>query len=136
MNRFFGVAIIILSLAIAIIPAFTDCQSQGKAIQVSPTKTVEMKCHWTAQGAIATGAPLALVGAMMVATKRKESRRILAVIGASLGVVAILLPTQLIGVCQSGMPCHTTMQPSLVALGSLAIVTSLGNWAFVREPER
>ena len=136
MNKFFGVALVAFAIAIAVVPAFTDCQSQSKAIQLPTGKTVEMKCHWTAQASIATAIPLGLVGAMMVFTKRKESRMIFAFSGVTLGALAILIPTKLIGVCSTAMLCHTAMQPALVALGSLAIVTSLGNWAFVRDIER
>ena len=133
MNRFFGVALVAFALAIAIIPHFTDCQSQGKAISLPNGMTVPMKCHWTAQAEIATAVPLAVVGGVMFATKRKESRTILAITGTTLGALAILIPIKLIGVCSSAMLCHTLMQPSLVVLGSLAIVASLSNLAFVHE---
>ena len=124
MNRILGIALIVFALAIAIIPTFTDCQSQGKAISLPNGSTVPMKCHWTGVGEIATGVPLLVVGAMMTVSRRKGNLRILGGMGGILGVFAILLPTQLIGVCQTSMLCHTVMQPSLVLLGSLAIVCS------------
>jgi hypothetical protein len=123
-NKFLGITLIVLALALAIIPTFTDCQSQGKAISLPNGSTVPMKCHWTGVGEIATGVPLLAVGAMMTASRRKTNLRILGGMGGILGIFAILLPTQLIGVCQSSMLCHTVMQPSLVVLGSLAIVSS------------
>jgi hypothetical protein len=123
-NKFLGITLIVLALAIAIVPTFTDCQSQGKAITLPNGTTTPMKCHWTGVAEIATGVPLLAVGAMMTASRRKGNLRILGGMGGILGVFAILLPTQLIGVCQTSMLCHTAMQPSLVVLGSLAIVSS------------
>ena len=45
MNTVFGVALVVLALATAIFPQFTDCESQGKMITLANGKTVSMKCH-------------------------------------------------------------------------------------------
>ncbi len=134
MNRFLGVALIVMALAIAIVPAFTDCQSQGKALTLANGRTVPMKCHWTGVAEIATGVPLMAVGAMMTFTRRKRNLLGLGVMGSILGIFAILLPTQMIGVCTSmtGL-CNTVMKPTLVTLGSLAIVGSLGVMVIARK---
>jgi len=133
-NRFLGVALIVMALAIAIVPAFTDCQSQGKALTLANGRTVPMKCHWTGVAEIATGVPLMAVGAMMTFTRRKRNLLGLGVMGSILGIFAILLPTQMIGVCTSmtGL-CNTVMKPTLVTLGSLAIVGSLGVMVIARK---
>ncbi len=136
MSKFLGITLIILALAIAIIPAFTDCQSQGKSIALANGKTIPMKCHWTGVAEMTTGIPLLAVGAMMIASRRRRYLQSLGVLGTILGIIAILLPNTLIGVCSSTMPCNTIMQPSLTILGSLAIVTSLGGLALsLREKE-
>ncbi len=133
MNKFLGITLIVLALAIGILPQFTDCHSQGKAIALPNGKTVEMKCHWTARAEIATAAPLLVVGAVMAASRRKENIWALAGLGGLLGIIAIALPNGLIGVCSSGMPCHTVMQPSLAVFGSLAIVISAGSPFLLRK---
>jgi len=51
------IALVALALGTAIVPQFTDCASQGKAITLANGKTVEMKCHWTARAEIAVGRP-------------------------------------------------------------------------------
>jgi len=130
MNKVLGIVLIVLALGITIVPAFTDCQSQGKSLTLADGKTVPMKCHWTGIAEIATGVPLMAVGVMMVASRRKGNLLTLGIIGSVLGVFAILLPTILIGVCQSNMMlCNSVMKPTLIILGSLTIVCSM--WAIV-----
>jgi hypothetical protein len=62
---------------------------------------------------------------MTLFARKRESRRYLGGLGIVLGVFVMLLPTSLIGVCSGPMLCHTVMQPSLLALGSLVTIASL-----------
>jgi uncharacterized membrane protein len=118
--------IVVLALVIGILPQFTDCQSQGRALALQNGKTVPMKCHWTAIAEIAMAVPLAGVGAVTAVSKRKESRRILAGLGIVLGIFVILLPTALIGVCASAdMLCNSVMKPTLILSGILIVAISL-----------
>ena len=134
MHRFLGVALVALALAIAFVPAFTDCQSQGKALTTNTGKTVPMKCHWTGIAEIGVAAPLLVVGAMMVANRRKENVRTLGVMGVVLGGLAIAFPAGLIGVCQTPtMLCASVMKPTLVTLGAVAIGASLGAMILTRR---
>ena len=119
--------IVVLALVIGILPQFTDCQSQGRAIALQNGKTVPMKCHWTAIAEIGMAVPLLGVGAVTAVSKRKESRRIIAGLGAVLGAFVIMLPTVLIGVCASAdMLCNSIMKPTLIMAGILTIAISAG----------
>jgi len=133
-----AVAIVILALVIGILPQFTDCQSQGRALALQNGKTVPMKCHWTAIAEIAMAVPLVGVGAVTAVSKRKESRRILAGLGIVLGIFVILLPTALIGVCASAdMLCNSVMKPTLILSGILIIAISLATLIkSERQPEQ
>ena len=53
-------AILVLAIVIGVVPQFTDCQSQGRALALTNGKTVPMKCHWTAQAALAIDTARAL----------------------------------------------------------------------------
>ena len=118
--------IIVLALLIAIVPQFTDCESQGKMLTLQSGKQVSMKCHWTARAEIAVGVPLLAVGLLMLASKRKESIRNPGIVGALLGLMAVLLPGVLIGVCgNDDMICNSLMDPALVLMGIVVIVASL-----------
>ncbi len=125
MRKVLGVTIIALALAITIIPQFTNCQAQGHLLKLADGRTVPMKCTWTARAEIATGVPILAVGSMMLFTRKRESLRHLGVLGLILGVLVMLLPTSLIGVCSSSMLCNTVMKPSLLAFGSLVTAASL-----------
>jgi hypothetical protein len=120
--------LVVLALAIAIIPQFTNCSAMGRSLTIANSngKTVPMKCHWTAQAELAVGAPLFVLGAATAFTKKKESRRILALAGTVLGAFAILLPTALIGVCASNdMLCNSFMKPAMIVSGILVIGVSI-----------
>jgi hypothetical protein len=127
MSKFFGIALIVLALGIAIVPHYTDCLSQGMTTTLANGKVQPMKCHWTAQAEIATGIPLVGVGAVLAFTRRKQAIFGLSAIGALLGVMAVALPLNFIGVCPTTTHiCNTTMKPALEIMGSLIIIGSLG----------
>jgi len=126
-----GVVLLALALAIIIIPQYTSCEHNGKHITLANGRQIPMKCNWTAKSEIVVGVSLAVVGAMMTLSRRKESLRNLALLGVVLGVFAILLPTDhLIGVCTSNMECHTVMKPTLITLGSVVVGISVFSLIF------
>jgi hypothetical protein len=134
MSKFLGVTLILLSLAIAIIPSFTDCQAEGKFMTLASGMKIPMVCHWTAQAEIGVGIPLLAVGVMMIFTKRKSGFFILSIMGLVLGIIAILLPTSLIGVCNTMTAnCNTIGRPALISLGSLSIAASSGGLVLARR---
>ena len=126
MNRFLGIALIVLALGIGIIPHYTDCLSQGDVVTLANGKTQPMKCHWSAQAEIAIAAPLGITGVLMIPSRKKENIRNLSILGIGLGALVMAIPTQLIGVCT--MPTHicvTTMKPLLLSLGGIVTAASL-----------
>ena len=124
-------SLIVLALLVGVIPQFTDCQSQGKAIQLPNGKTVPMKCHWTARAEIAVALPLLVSGILLIFSRQRESRRNAALLSIVLGLVVILLPTVLIGVCaKPDMPCYALMKPTLLLAGTL--VVAFGAGGFIR----
>jgi hypothetical protein len=121
-----ALAIMILAVAIAAVPQFTDCESHGRMLTLADGRQVSMKCHWTAQAELGLGLPLFAVGAVMFFSRRKGARRGLGFTGTTLGALAILLPTTLVGVCMNpDMPCASIMKPALVFMGALVVGISL-----------
>ena len=123
--RVIGVILLVAALAIAIVPQFTDCESQGRMLTLQNGRTVAMKCHWTAQAALGLALPLALVGALTLFRGRKPGAGNLGAVGVGLGALAVLLPTALIGVCASSdMLCNSVMRPFLILTGSVVAIAS------------
>jgi hypothetical protein len=136
MLKLLGIAILVTALIIAIVPQFTTCESQGKAITLANGTTIPMKCKWTAQAELGMSVPLLAVGALLTTNRRKESRLSLSILGIVLGMVVMLIPTYLIGVCQTLMACHTIMKPVLLAAGGVVTGASLGGLWVSQRAER
>jgi hypothetical protein len=134
-----AVLIIIIALIIIIVPQFTNCEA-GKddsaeavgsagtsaAPTASPTAGAMpyrmMKCYWTAHAEIVVGIPLIAIGVLLFFARRKETTRVLGILTAVLGVLAILLPTSVIGTCLNDqMVCNTEMKPVLLICGGITI---------------
>jgi len=104
-----------MALVIGIVPQVTECPSQV------------MKCHWTAMAEIGVAVPLALLGILAAANRRKGTLGALSILGLALGALAILFPTALIGVCANPMMlCNMVMKPSLILAGIVTMAASLG----------
>ena len=128
--------LVIFGLIIAIVPQFTSCESQGRVIEMANGRSMPMKCHWTARAEIAVGTPMLAVGVLTFTSRRKESLRVLAILGMLLGVFAILIPTYLIGVCASfEMLCNSLMKPTLIFGGVVVSIASLIGLGLVNRDE-
>jgi hypothetical protein len=136
MNKVLGVVMILAALALAVAPAFTDCQSQGKMLATADGRTVSMKCHWAGIAEVAAAVPLAVAGVYALRGRRKETTRLAGIVGAVSGAVAVLLPTVLIGTCANpAMSCNVLMRPTLLFVGIVGIVASMALYVLAREPE-
>jgi hypothetical protein len=122
--KIMAIGIILLAIAIAVVPQFTDCKAAGREpLKLANGATTEMKCFWTAQAEVAVGIGLAAVGALLLFSKRRETQRNLGIVAAVLGGCAVLLPLALIGVCANPMMrCNSTMQPTLILAGTLTMI--------------
>jgi hypothetical protein len=129
-----------MALVIGIVPQFTNCEARGGTMPTMATSSgggagaaasattarPKMKCLWTARAEIGVAVPLFAIGGLLLVSRRKETRRALAVPSALLGVIAMLLPTALIGVCAaSGAICRTSLRPSALIAGGVTVVASL-----------
>lgn len=121
-----GIILMILAVAIAVVPIFTDCYSQGLVLTLANGKTLPMKCHWTGVAELGSAIPLFALGGMMVAARRRESLTYLSILGIVIGGVVIAFPAWLIGVCATPtMTCVTLMEPSLLACGGVVAALSV-----------
>ncbi len=137
MKTFLGVAMVLLALALAIAPVFTDCESHGKTLTTADGRSVSMKCHWAGVAEVAAAIPLGIAGIYSLRGRRKETLRLAAIVGVAAGATAVLLPTALIGTCANPMMvCNLLMRPILLATGILASGASLALFFVARDAER
>lgn len=133
--RIIGILLIVVALAIAIVPAFTNCSAEGFAIELPGGKTVPMKCHWTAQASIVVGVTLGIVGLLLAISKRRESRLFLSVTAGVLSAFAALLPTTLIGVCSMNKLCSNVEKPTLLLAGIVGVALSVAAFVMALRSE-
>ena len=120
-TRLTGIVIAVLGLLTALIPTviFKVCEAMDGKF---------MKCHWTSQTEVAVGIATLVLGVLIVLSKEKGAGAAYAVASAINGVLVILIPTVVIGVCGSAdMPCNSGTKPALIIAGALIIVTALIN---------
>lgn len=122
-----GSIIIVSAILFAGAAYFFNCQAEGKMLTLADGRKVPMKCYWTAVAEISAAVPVLLIGGMYILSKRKEARRVLGILGTSMGALVIAYPTILIGVCgdMSGADCNLIMRPALILLGSIVAGASL-----------
>lgn len=126
----FGAVLLILGALIAIGP-----QSIFAVCEFNPEKA--MKCHWMARAELGVGAVMAVLGLCSMLSPSTQMSRGLLAAGGLLGILTMLLPTVLIGVCMNvHMQCVTLTRPALLVLGAAAVLTgALGAW-MLRGSER
>ena len=134
MNKFLGIALVILAVGIAVVPHYTDCLSQGLTVSLVNGSVQPMKCHWSAQAEIGVGIPLFAVGIMIAASRRKNLRVGASILGILLGAVALAIPNGLIGTCSMAAHfCNPAMKPAVNAMGSITIIGALGGLVLAWE---
>jgi hypothetical protein len=120
--KIIGILVMALAVLIAVVPAFYNCQHDGKALTLANGTKVPMKCFWTAMAAIATAVPLFLIGLLQTVNRQRETRRALGALSGILGIMAIALPTALIGVCMHpDASCNLVMRPALIFMGIVTL---------------
>jgi len=132
--------LVVLAIVVGSVGYFTDCESQGKHIELAGGITTPMKCHWTGVAEAALAVPLLGLGGFLGFSRRKETQRALSGLGVLFGAFIIMLPTTLIGVCAgSDMLCNMVMKPTLVLGGVLvagiSLISLLSSWRAQAEEE-
>lgn len=111
-----GALLLVLGLLIAIGP-----QKIFPVCEFNPEKP--MKCNWMGKAEIGVGAAIALIGVLQMVMDHAKVRMGLSMAAVPMGLVTLLLPTKLIGVCMNQhMRCVTLTRPALLMLGIATIL--------------
>lgn len=129
-SKVLGVVTALIGILVIVVPKYIlpVCEYQGKLMETKMGMSIPMKCSWTAQSELGIGLVIIVAALALIFSRQVETRKMVSVILVALGIVVILLPTTLIGVCPNPMMlCHAGALPALELLGGLLIiVTAIG----------
>lgn len=113
---------ILLGVLIALAPTiiFPVCSGEMK-----------MSCAYTEKAEIGLGVLIAVLGGISFFLSEKV-RAGISIAVAGIGILSVLIPTVLIGVCGSSMmKCNVATRPLLVVLGVLTILVAVINTVYL-----
>ncbi|MDP4182826.1 MAG: DUF4418 family protein [Bacillota bacterium] len=125
-----GMIIIVLGILVALIPKaiFPVCANQ---IELMNGKTIFMKCHWTAMTELMIGILIIVNGILLIGFKKHETCIALSIMLFLLGLAALLIPTEIIGMCETPtMACRVGTEPALIVVSVITMILGIGNIFF------
>ncbi len=100
----------------------------GTGAQSSMAASNVMKCHWTAQAELGVGLLIALLGIFLLCSRSGQVRLGLSLALILNGLLVLLLPVILIGVCGNlHMSCRSLTLPALIILSSTVVFAAAAN---------
>jgi hypothetical protein len=114
----YGIYFIIIGIILAVGP--------HTFFEVCPKAEHPMKCWWSAQAEISIAIMFIVAGITILAFKSAETQLGVSVMTIALGVIAILIPSVLIGGCMKDtMPCQSITFPCIYAISGVTIAVSI-----------
>lgn len=122
-----GIIVIALGVLLSLIPLilFPVCNN---IIELTNGKTLFMKCHWTARAELLVGILMIFDGMLIISFKKHETGLALSIMLFLLGLMALLIPTEVIGMCETiTMPCRVGTKPALIVVSVITMIVAIGN---------
>jgi hypothetical protein len=126
-----GALLVLLGIIIILTPwiIFPVCEMHGMYMVLQSGVKMPMPCGWTARAETGVGALIAVAGGLLIARRTPETKQAVGVFSIAAGVLVILLPTVLIGMCRlADHPCRQLTLPALEILGAAVII--IGGYLF------
>jgi Domain of unknown function (DUF4418) len=124
--------LILLGVLVVLTPwfIFPVCEIKGASdtgmTDMNVNTGTHMKCWYTAEAETGVGALIILTGVALLALPGRVSRKTAGIIGGILGLIVILVPTVLVGVCSTpDAPCRIGTLPALILLGAVTVITGI-----------
>jgi len=87
-----------------------------------------MLCHWSTRAEIGVASVLIVVAILYFLTKTIREKVFITIVAIALGIVAILIPSTLIGGCSmKTMACQSITFPAIYVISALLIIISAIN---------
>lgn len=125
-----GIVVIVLGVLVSLIPIaiFPVCTNM---IELMNGKTLFMKCHWTARAELLLGILMIFDGILIMSFKKCETRIALSIMLFLFGLIALLIPTVVIGMCETAtMACRVGTEPALIVMSVITMIVGIGNIFF------
>jgi drug/metabolite transporter (DMT)-like permease len=120
-----GALLVLLGIIIILTPwfIFPVCEMHGLFAETKTGTKLPMPCGYTARAETGVGALIAVSGGLLIARKTPETRQAVGVFSIAAGMLVILFPTILIGMCKlADHPCRQLTLPTLEILGAAVII--------------
>ncbi len=91
-----------------------------------------MKCYWASKAEIGIGVILIVLGVLYQLLEHWQAKIAISILGLTTGIIAILIPSILVGGCANEMMvCRSFSFPAIYLISIVAIIVSLGNSIYV-----
>jgi hypothetical protein len=120
-----GALLVLLGIVVILTPwiIFPVCEHYGSYVMTQSGMQVPMTCGWTARAESGIGALIAIGGGLLIFRSTPETRQAVGIYTIAMGILVILFPTFLIGMCKMAEhPCRALTLPALEILGIIVIL--------------
>lgn len=101
-------------------------------IKVCDWSKMQMKCYWSSRAEIGIGLILVVLGVLYLLFEQWQVKISISILGISSGIIAILIPTILIGGCaDKRMVCQSLSFPAIYLISVVTIIAVLGNSIYI-----
>jgi drug/metabolite transporter (DMT)-like permease len=120
-----GALLVLLGVIIALTSwfIFPVCEMHGLFVETKAGMKLPMPCGYTARAETGIGALIVVAGSLLIVRSTRETRQAVGVFTIATGVLVILFPTVLIGMCKlADHPCRMLTLPALEILGVIVVI--------------
>ena len=125
MTRGIGALLVLLGIIIILTPwfIFPVCEIYGSFVETKTGMKLPMPCGYSARAETGVGAMIVVAGGLLIARRTPETKQAVGVFSIAAGVLVILFPTVIIGMCRlADHPCRQLTLPALEILGAAVII--------------
>jgi drug/metabolite transporter (DMT)-like permease len=122
-----GIGALLILLGVIIVLSswiiFPVCEMHGLYAETKTGTKLPMPCGYTARAETGIGALIVVAGGLLIVRNTRETRQAVGVFTIATGVLVILFPTFLIGMCKlADHPCRMLTLPALEILGVIVVI--------------